>query len=120
MNSTPADLSDLTYFHPYPLDWLRQDHLGAGTLGVRPTLRRAHSRNDLPRPCRRLSRECRIRRASIEHACRQNPILPVIPKTLINYSKILSPFMKQRTYPRQAAHKPSTNGHSRWHRPEKH
>ena len=112
MNSTPADLSDLTGLHPYPLDWLWQDHLAAGTLGVRPTLRRAHSRNDLPRPCGRLSRECRIRRASIEHACRQNPILPAIPKTLINYSKILSPFMKQRTYPCQAAQKPSTNGHS--------
>ena len=41
----------------------------------------------------------------------EKPHPPSHPKTLINYSKILSPFMKQRTYPRLAAHKLSTNGH---------
>ena len=115
MNSTLASLSDLTGLHPYshpsPLHWLRQDHLGAATLAVPPILRQARSRNGRPSPCRRFRRERRIRCASIDHAGRQKPIVPAIPKSLINYPNILSLFMKQRTYPRQTAPELSTNGH---------
>ena len=75
------------------------------------TPRRPRGTNNLPRPCRRLTRQCRIRCASIGHLYRQNPIVPATPQILINYPKILSLFVKQRTYPRHAAHKPSTNGH---------
>ena len=115
MNSTLADPTYLTGLHPYshpsPLDWLWQDHLAAGTIAVRPALRLARSRNDVPRPYRPLSCESRIRYASIDHSCLKNPIVPAIPKTLINYSKILSLFVKQRTYPHQTAQTLSTNGH---------
>ena len=107
MNSTLADLSDTGP----ALNCLRQDHLAAATLAVPPTLRRARGRYDLPLTCRRLHRECRIRRASSDHARQQKPIVSAIPKTLINYSKILSPFVKQRTYPRRTAPELSTNGH---------